>query len=131
MQIIRTAEEIANALASSLDPTLRERLAAHRDYLLDYPGFALEELGEFLIVQPDDTLESINAACSAHLVKDDDFAFDAEGLDVYGHWLELLFVVSDDGFGVVLFVPLAQEADPALLSACQALAPSMNLPIAQ
>lgn len=49
MLVIRTAEEMARALSSSLDPPLKERLEAQRDHLLDYPDYAFEELGLFVI----------------------------------------------------------------------------------
>lgn len=128
MLVIRTAEELARALTSSLDPTLRARLAAQCVYLADYlDDYAFEELGLFLIIQLGDQLEDLNAAGGVRLVRDGAFAFDVETASRYDLWSELLFVVSDDGFGVVLYVPLAEGIDPAILSACQEQAPHLEI----
>jgi hypothetical protein len=127
MIVIRTAEEMARVLASRLDPAVRNCLSAHGDRLLNYSGYTLEELGVFVIVQPGDTLEDIGTANPARLVEDSAFAFAAETIDRHGNWLELLFILSDDGFGLTLFVPLTTGTDCKLLSACKALAPHLEL----
>ncbi|QIG53762.1 hypothetical protein G6N82_05980 [Altererythrobacter sp. BO-6] len=129
MLIIRTAEELARTLASPLECTLRERLEAQRAYLADYlHDYALEELALFVIVQPGDHLEDLNATSSVRLVRDGGtFAFEVETANRYDDWLELLFVISDDGFGVVLFVPLTGDIDPAILAACQDQTPHLEI----
>lgn len=124
MIIIRKAEDLARALEAPLDPILHHRLEAQREYLADYP---IEELALFLIAQPGDTLETITAACSYRLVESARFTIEAEAIDRHGNWLEVLWVLSDDGFGLVLFVPLESDTDPSLLAACQALSPNLNL----
>jgi len=124
MIIIRTAEDLARALEAPLDPILHDRLEAHSEYLADYP---FEELALFLIIQPGDTLEAITAACAYRLVEGGRFTIEAEAIDRHGNWLEVLFVLSDDGFGLVLFVPLERGTDPSLLAACQALSPNLEL----
>lgn len=124
MIIIRTAEDLARALEAPLDPILHDRLEAQREYLAHYP---FEELALFLITQPGDTLETITAACAYRLVEGDRFTIEAETIDRHGNWLEVLFVLSDDSFGLVLFVPLERSTDPSLLTACQALSPNLNL----
>jgi len=127
MLVIRTAEEMARALASPLGTTLYDRLTSHRDNLLSYPDFAFEELGLFLIVQPGDTLEAISGPIPARLIEGSAFILEAETVDLHGNLLELLFILSEDGFGLVLFVPLRPDIDPRLLSACEAFAPNLKL----
>ncbi len=127
MFVIRTAEEMACALTSPLDPTLRERLAAQRDHLLNYPEHAFEELGVFIVIQPGDSLNDISRTAAYCLADGESFSIEAEAIDQHGGWLELLFILSDDGFGLVLFVPLQQGTDPGILKACQALAPNRDL----
>lgn len=129
MLVIRTAEDLARALALSLEPVVKERLAAHRDHLLDYPDYAFEELGLFIIVQPDDHLDDLNGVTSAALTAGALFAVEPERVARHDDWLEVLFIVSDDGFGVVLFVPLKEELDSTLLDACQKLASSLDLSV--
>ena len=40
-----------------------------------------------------------------------------EVIEAHGHWFELTFVLSDDGAGMVVFVP--ETADAALLAMCR------------
>ncbi|QIG53787.1 hypothetical protein G6N82_06120 [Altererythrobacter sp. BO-6] len=128
MIIIRTAEELARALASPHECTLRERLEAQRDYLADYlHDYTFEELALLVIVEPRDHLEDLNPASGVRLVRDGTFAFEVEIANRYCDWLELLFVISDDGFGVVLFVPITGDIDPAILAACQDQAPHLEI----
>lgn len=127
MLIIRTAEELAHALATPLDEVVKERLAAHRDYLLDYPDFTFEELGLFAVVEQGDQLADLNTAGSVRLVDKGAFCFEPETVMRYGDWLEVIFVLSDDGFGLVLFMPLAVGLDESWLTACQELAPTLDL----
>lgn len=131
MIVIRTAEELASALALPLDPYLLLRLTVHRDRLLEYEDYAVEELALFLVVQPGDTLEHVNAASGVTLVRNGTFTFTPETIDRQGDWLEVLFILSDDGFGVVLFAPLCAGADPNLLAALQTLGPNDALSAAQ
>jgi len=49
-------------------------------------------------------------------------------VDRYGDWLEVLFIISDDGFGIVLFVPLAEAVNDEVRTALQALAPTLAWP---
>ncbi len=78
MLVFRTAEEMACALSSPLDPTLRERLAAQRNHLLDYPEHAFEELGVFIVIQPGDSLEDISKAAAYRLTGKEGFMIEAE-----------------------------------------------------
>ena len=130
MIVIRTTKELAHALASSLDTSVLVSLAAHRERLLVYEDYALDDLVLFLIVRPGDALNSLNSATGAPLVQDGSFTFPAECIDRQGDWLEVLFVLSDDGFGVVLFVPLMPQPDPIWMSALEAVAPNGSLPMA-
>ena len=52
MIVIRTAEEMARALDSPLEPTLKDRLQAHWDRLSEWDDYELSELAVFLIAQP-------------------------------------------------------------------------------
>lgn len=127
MLVIRTAEEMESALSAPLDTTLKDRLAAQREYLLDYPDQAYEELGVFVVVQPGDHLIDLNNVTAFRLVEGDRFTIEAELVERYGNWLEVLFVLSDDGLGLVLFVPLQPVTDPMIVQACQTLVPHLNL----
>lgn len=127
MIVIRTAEELACMLASSLDKVVKERLAVYRDHLSDYAEFDFEELGRFIIVQPDDKLKQLNGALGPALKAGELFAAEPEAVMRHGDWLEVLFVISDDGFGVVLFIPLMEKIDSSFTLVRQHLASSLDL----
>ena len=106
MLVIRTAEEMARALASPLDPTLLARLVAQQEYLTAYPDYSFEELGLFIVVDTVDRLSDLQQQTTSRLVEGATFAIEPEAVDRHGPWLEVLFILSDDGFGLVLWLPL-------------------------
>jgi hypothetical protein len=123
MIVIRTAEEMARALDSPLDPEIKQVLQKQRDILAEYEGFPLEELAEFVVVQPGDTLADLEAGSEMKLVEFEGgqatFALGAERIEQHGTFFEVLWILSDDGFGVLLFVPRGEGVDPVLLAACE------------
>jgi hypothetical protein len=122
MIVIRTAEEMARALDSPLDPELRRILAEHWARLADY-DLPLSDLAEFLIAQPADTLAKLETASGMTLIAFDDgrplFALGPEIVEQHVGFLELVFILSDDGFGVVLLVSEREGMDPILKAACE------------
>lgn len=119
MIVIRTAEDLARVLSEPPDPELLSLLQAQADRLAEYPDFTFEELGMFAIVQPGDDLNSIDAAIGWALLDDDTFARPVELIVQHGSWIEATFILSDDGFGLVLFVPIDASTDSQLLAACK------------
>ena len=123
MLVIRTAEEMARALDSPLDPEVKRVLESQRDMLAEYEGYSLEELAEFVVVRPGDAVREIEVALGMNLIEFDGeqprFALGAERVEQHSTFFEVLFILSDDGFGVLLFVLRAQGIDPALQAACE------------
>src|SRR5690606_15126186 len=104
MIVIRTAEELACAIAAAPNTQLSTLLTAHAERLAAYD---LEDVAEFVIVQAGDTLDSIEAELNLRL-----FASPVELIAEHDQWFELTWILSDDGFGLVLFVPAAESTDP-------------------
>lgn len=127
MLVIRTADEMARALSSPLEPTLKRRLATHNTHLSEYPDFSFEELGIFLVLLPPDSLDDLCRVSPVTIANPSAFVMEPETVDLHGDWLEVLFVLSDDGFGLVVFTALGPETDQVLLKACQELCPSLSL----
>jgi len=100
MHTITSSVAMAAFLAQPLDPTLRRILTDRVEQLAEYDGYDLGELAHFLLVQPGDTLEAIEAALGFSLT-----TYDPETVTEHGGWVEAIFVVSDDGFGWVLLMP--------------------------
>lgn len=118
MLYIRTAEAMARALDTPLEPELHAILNEHRDLLTAYDGFRFDELAEILIVERGDTLAEAEETYGRRLVKNDAFAMMAELALRHSLWIEVVFILSDDGFGLVLLVETGESADPSILSAC-------------
>jgi hypothetical protein len=123
MIIIRTAEELWCALDSPPDLGLRDILEAHYKRLAEYDGYSLAELAIFIVVLPSDTLHDIQEALPGHLLGveggEATFAIQPEIAQQHEGFFELVFVLSDDGFGLVLLVSMAEGTDPTLLAACR------------
>ena len=113
MILIRTAEALARALAQ---PELKCLLQVQADRLAEYNDYDLSELGMFAIIQAGDALHEIDQAIGWSLLKGDTFAKPVELIARHSNWYEMTFILSDDGFGLVLFVPI--NADSKLIAAC-------------
>lgn len=119
MHYIRTAEAMARVLDTPLDPELRAILLDHRERLAAYEGFRFEELAEFLIVERGDPLADSEDTYGRRLVEHDMFVMPVELAFRHKAWIEVIFILSDDGFGLVLLVEIGSHTDPSLLSACE------------
>ena len=97
-------------------------------------------LGYFLIVEPGDSLQAINAQLGFNILTNrwTGIRFDQPGytqsfeiLDEHAGYYEMVFIISDDGFGIEVFIPKAEGVDPDLLAMCQRYAvpaPAISAP---
>jgi hypothetical protein len=122
MLSIRNNADMDRALVSLLDPALRRLLTLRRDQLTE-DGLDLNEIVHILIVRPGDTLAEVEAeagvAIATNLVDgsrlgDPEFEPLFEYVTRKDGWLEAVMILSDDGFGLVLFVPDTIDVDPAI-----------------
>lgn len=118
MIVIRTAEEMVRALDSPLEPTLKQRLRDHWQRLSVWGDYELSELAVFLIVQSGDTLEQAETAFGQPLVLDSRFCLLPELVEQHSGCIEVTFILSDDGFGLILLVQADHYADNDLIEAC-------------
>lgn len=105
MLTITNSAEMARVLPTMTDTTLKRILTDRVEQLAEYDGCDLGELAHFLIVQPGDTLDTIEAALGFSPITNL-----CEVVTNHGGWFEAVFILSDDGFGWVLLVP----DDPAI-----------------
>lgn len=117
---IRTAEDLARALDSPLHPELRQLLGNHAERLAGYPDFAFEELAEMIIVEAGESLDGICSIMGPALVTEGtaDFTHPVELICRHDKYIEVVWILSDEGFGLVLLVELADNTDAALLALC-------------
>lgn len=121
---IRSTADMARALASPIDVELKRLLALRRDQLLACDGYDLGELAHFIVAEPFDTLAAIEGVVGVPLSTnfvdgsrhgDPGFTANFEHVERHGAWFEAVMILSDDGFGIVLFVPDRPGVDAALL----------------
>jgi hypothetical protein len=100
---------------TTLDPQLRALLGARARQLEDdsEPDVELGELAHFHAVQPDDTLDTVKDALGMTMDE-------REWLSDHDGWFEAAWIVSDDGFGHILFVPDIIDTDANILAFCKA-----------
>lgn len=131
MQVIRDPLEAANIADPELRTLVQKTIAALSE---DYP-YDPDELGYFLIVEPGDSLATINAQIGFDILANrwTGIRYDQPGytqsfevLDEHTHWFEMVFVLSDDGYGIEVFIPKTEGIDPDLLAMCQRYAVAAN-----
>ena len=111
MHVLRDRKSIASVPDLHLR-SLIERCVAS---LSDFDDCDLAELVTFIVVEPGDSLQAIDAALGFPILSRP-FELLADHID----WYEMVFVLSDDGFGVEVFISKAREVDPRLLALCAA-----------
>ena len=90
---IRTAEALARLDAKHPLRQLQiERLA----------DYNLEDIATLVVVEPGDTLDAIARDLGADLSV-------PELIEHHGRWSMITFILSDDGYGVILYVPSSVE----------------------
>lgn len=122
MLSIRNSAQMEAALASVLDPALRALLTEQRDQLAGEGDLA--DLAHIIVAGPGDTLAAVEAEAgvpiSRNLVDgsrlgEPDFTPSFEYVEQHpGGWFEAVLILSDDGFGIVLFVLDRVDVDPRL-----------------
>ncbi len=124
---IRDAQAMRLTIGSTADMALRSLLERRFEQFGTSDGYDLGEVVHFLVVQPGDTIEVLDSALGftvlANLVDGTpygaaDFMPSTEWISDHGGWFEMAFVLSDDGFGWLVFVPKADGVDLRLLAMC-------------
>lgn len=121
MFIIRTYAALSDVSAVLEGNEVHALLEAHVERLADYADFDLTDLAMFAIVMPGDTLDSIEEDLGRSLIDSaGTFIQPPEIIQKHSGWVEMAFILSDDGFGLVLFVPIDSNTDARLMAATEA-----------
>ncbi|WP_288806026.1 hypothetical protein [uncultured Novosphingobium sp.] len=120
MIMIRTYAALSDASAVLEGNEVHALLEAHRERLADYADYDLTELCAFAIVWPGDTLNTIEEELGRSLTDDDGTFIQApEIVQKHTDWFEVAFILSDDGFGLIVFVPIDSDTDARLMAATE------------
>ena len=123
MRRLHTPDDLEGIADEALRRVIRQRfteLAAYDDYTFD-------ELAEFWLVEPGDTVESLEASTKAPIAQDwfsdarypdPDFSPAWEVLEAHPTCYEMVFITNDAGYGIVLWIP-QYGTDATLLAMCQ------------
>lgn len=126
MRILSDSRSINEGAISYPDPELRQLLAARIDTLKEYEGYCLGELVSFVVIDCNDAVSDLDAALGFPVMAnrfdgcrygEPGFSPSWEAIEEHSNWFEMVYVLSDEGFGVVVFVP--KHADPELLQMLQ------------
>lgn len=109
MQVHRDQASI-KAIPDSRLRSLIERCVAA---LCDFDDLNLSELVTFIVVEPGDALEAVNKELGFPIL-----GRPFELIANHPDWYEIVFIVSDDGYGIEVFVSKASGVPPELLSVC-------------
>ena len=108
------------------NPAIRE-LVAQRIY--DFGGEEFDSrLGFFLVIEPGDTIEVIQKQVGFNILQNryTGIRFEATGftpsfefIQEFASCYDMVFILSDDGFGVELLVPKEEGIEQDLLAMCR------------
>jgi hypothetical protein len=110
MQVLRDYESIASVPDLHLRALLEKCVAS---LTTDFDEYDLDELVTFIVIEPGDSLAEIDTALGFPIL-----TRPFELLVDHADWYELVFIVSDDGYGIEVFISKASGVDPRLLSMC-------------
>lgn len=114
------------------NPAIRQLIEHRIQAISECCPWDAAELGPFIVVEPGDTASDLEAIMGFSILEgifdqsrfgDDDFAPSFEFAESHGDDLvELVYVVSDSGYGYDIFIVNRAGIDPLLLAFCQAYA---------
>ena len=113
------------AVVNISDPDIRNLVAQRFAELWPDEDYDPNLHGYMIVVEPGDTVDAIEAECKCRIwrthsgdvrvgVYETSFEFVEEHTTCY----EMAFVLSDDGYGIELFIPKVAGVDSTLLALC-------------
>ena len=114
MLTINDGGSLWRALSTSTDPQLRLLLIKRRDQL----GGDIKDLARFIIPEPGDSLADLEKELGFAIQADSETSFSFEWFEDHAGIIELVWILTDDGFAHVVLLNKAAGIDPDLLSLC-------------
>jgi len=114
MLSLSSSAALARALSLPIDDRLKELLALRSEQL----GGEIAGLARFVVVEPGDTLEALEAELGFSILGDPELVLGPEWVADHGHVLEAVWLLTDDGFAHVAWLPRLEGMDPELIEFC-------------
>ena len=122
------------AITDITDPVLRQLIERRIQEISECCPWDADELGPMIVVEPRDTAGDLHAIMGFSILEgifddsrfgDEDFSPSFEFAEAHGdHLYELVYIVSDGGYGYDIFILNRPSIDPTLLAFCQTYAVS-------
>ena len=109
------------------DPAIR-KLVQHRIDELGGDKFNTTELGYFLVIEPDDSSDTITTQIGFNILANrftgihwdqPGFTPSFEFIEEFPSCFEIVIILDDSGYGVDIFISKGSGVDPDLLAMCQ------------
>lgn len=120
------------AIAGITDPVLRQLIERRIQEINECCRWDADELGPMIVVEPGDTADDLQAIMNFSILEgifddsrfgDDDFSPSFEFAEAHCDYLyELVYIVSDSGYGYDIFILNRPGIDPTILAFCQTYA---------
>ena len=120
------------AIAGITDPALRQLIERRIQEISECCPWDADELGSMIVVEPGDTADDLQAIMGFSILEsifddshfgDEEFAPSFDFAEIVGEDLyELVYVISDGGYGYDIFIPNLPGLDPVIRSFCQTYA---------
>ncbi len=122
MQVFQYSKSILDEVNKCLGPELRDFIGSHIERLKEYEEYGLNGLVDFVVCEECDSVADIDAVLGFPIMANrfDGVLFGEPGFQPswefvieYKRWCEIVYVLGDDGAGVVVFVD--KQGDPELV----------------
>ena len=122
--LIVTSPQIARGIA---DPDVRRLVCTRFHQITDGEVYDYDRHGELIVVEPGDSVAALEEESGCSILEnpydgthfgDAEFSPVFEAIEEHAGCYEIVAILTDDGFGVALFVPKRPGIDASLLALC-------------
>ena len=123
MLVLRSPEDAPRIT----DPTVRQIVETRFRQVSQDGTFDSERSGFIVVIEPGDVIGELERVTGVDVLSDvfgetrfgdPDFTPAPEVIEEHGSCYELVFIFTDDGYGIEIFVPKTDGIDSALLAMC-------------
>ena len=132
MLILREPSQVSNITG----PDLRKLVALRFAQVCSSEAYDYDRHGYMVVVEPGDTVEQLEQETSCCITRnlfdetrygDPDFSPSFETLEEHDECYEMVYLTSDGGFAVTLWIPKSEGIDDCLLALCATYATPANV----